>query len=109
MSLSPTPTIFSPLQSSKNSGDLPKNKKKKEEAGLNMLFHCLKPPKIIFLYRLISETLIPHIYLTFQSCILIATSPHSVTLHTPGHSLFLPLSMPRTLSTQAFVYIVLSA
>lgn len=68
MSLSPTPTIFSPLQSSKNSGDLPKNKKKKflkeeeEEAGLNMLFHCLKPPKIIFLYRLISETLIPHIY-----------------------------------------------
>lgn len=57
MSLSPTPTIFSPLQSSKNSGDLPKNKKKKkeeEEAGLNMLFHCLKPPKIIFLYRLIS-------------------------------------------------------
>lgn len=28
MSLSPTPTIFSPLQSSKNSGDLPKNKKK---------------------------------------------------------------------------------
>lgn len=31
MSLSPTPTIFSPFQSSRNSGDLPKIKLKKKK------------------------------------------------------------------------------
>lgn len=45
MSLSPTPTIFSPLQSSKNSGDLPKNKKKKKGRRRSRSEHVIPLPK----------------------------------------------------------------
>lgn len=71
MSLSPTPTIFSPFQSSRNSGDLPKIKLKKKKnfltkfkknnPGLNILFHCLKTFKNYIFPRLISKTLISYV------------------------------------------------
>lgn len=70
MSLSPTPTIFSPFQSSRNSGDLPKiklkkkkilTKLKKNNPGLNILFHCLKTFKNYLFPGLISKTLISYV------------------------------------------------
>lgn len=67
-----------------------------------MLFHCLKTSKDYLFIQINFRDFDFHVYLTFQSCILITTSPQSVTLHTQCHSLLLPFPKPWTLSSLGF-------
>lgn len=62
-----------------------------------MLFHSLKTSEDYLFIQINFRDFDFHVYLTFQSCILITTSAQSVTLHTSCHSLLLPFSKPCTL------------